>query len=153
MRITVAAFADDAKQSADQKLSIIGIHNAVKAAELPARLAEKLVLRFTAEPEDAGREQHVTLRVLRPDGGELTTITADPFSLDVAPNSPADMDQVLDLTILVESAGRYVFDIEVNGTLATRLPLLVLHDPNLVVVPGRTAGKLKPKLPPSRRRR
>jgi hypothetical protein len=152
MRITVAAFADDAKQGSDQKLSIHGIHNAVKVADLPARLTEKLVLRFTAEPEDAGREQRVTLRVLRPDGTELTTITADPFSLDVAPQHPADLDQVLDLSILAEAAGRYTFDIEVNGTLATRLPLLVLHDPNLVVV-GNTAGKLKPKLPPPRRRR
>jgi hypothetical protein len=161
MHVTLAAFADSASHTDDGKLTIAGIHNAVAIPQLPAGIVTKLVLRFTAEPEDAGREQRVALRILRPDGNELTTITAEPFTMDVRPGEPADLDQVLDLTVQVDAAGRWLFDVLVEGVSSMRLPLLVLERPELVGQAAARAVKTgKPAtpargapIPPSHRRR
>lgn len=131
MLLTICSFADDAKQAADGKLSLTGAHNAVAVESLPGRVALKLVLRFVFEPADHQVPQQVVLRMRRPDGSEMTTITADPFTFDVPADAPVDLDQVLNLTVAFETQGRYDFEVEVNGLPAGRTPLLVLVRPEL----------------------
>jgi hypothetical protein len=131
MLLTIATFADDARQAADGKLSLTGAHNALAVESLPGRVAVRLVLRLVAEPQDDKVEQQVTLRIRREDGSEMTSVIANPFTLDVPPNAPVDLDQVLNLTVQFETEGRYMFDVEVNGTLVGRTPLLLLVRPEL----------------------
>lgn len=132
MLLTICSFADDARQATDGKLSIIGAHNAVAVQSLPGRVAVKLVLRLVAEPEDHQVEQRLTLRILAPDGTEMTQVTADPFTLDVPPGQPVDLDQVLNLTVQFERTGWHQFEVALNGAPAGRSPLLVLERPDLV---------------------
>jgi sporulation-control protein spo0M len=132
MLLTVCSFADDARKAADGKLTIVGVHNGVAVQSLPARLSLKLVMRFVAEPQDDKVPQQVTLRLKRPDGTEMTDIRADPFTFDVPPDAPVDLDQVLDLTVQVETPGRHQFEVEINGVPTARTPLLVLERPDLV---------------------
>jgi len=139
MLLTIATFADDARQGKDGKLSITGAHNAIAVESLPGRVAVRLVLRLVAEPEDDRVEQQLTLRIRRQDGTEMTSVVAAPFTLDVPANAPVDLDQVLNLTIQFESEGRYMFDVEVNGRLAGRTPLLLLVRPDLTAAAQRRA--------------
>lgn len=143
MLLTIASFADDARQGGDGKLSLTGAHNAIAVESLPGRVAVRLVLRLVAEPQDDKVPQTVTLRIRRPDGVEMTSVAADPFTLDVPANAPVDLDQVLNLTVQFEEEGRYMFDVEVNGTLAGRTPLLVLVRPDLTAQAGRMQVKVK----------
>ena len=131
MLLTIATFADDARQGTDGKLSLTGAHNALAVESLPGRVAVRLVLRFGAEPEDDRVEQQLTLRIRRQDGTEMTSVVAAPFTLEVPANAPVDLDQVLNLTIQFESEGRYMFDVEVNGRLVGRTSLLLLVRPDL----------------------
>jgi hypothetical protein len=53
-----------------------------------------------------------------------------------------DVDQVLNLTVQFEDEGRYQFDVEINGEIAGRTPLLVLVRPDLAA-----KGRLQVKVP------
>ena len=136
MLLTIATFADDARQGPDGKLSLTGAHNAIAVASLPGRVAMRLVLRLVAEPEDDKVSQQVTLRIRADDGTEMTSVVANPFTLDVPPNAPVDLDQVLNLTVQFEREGRYMFDVEVNDRVAGRTPLLLLVRPELTTQAG-----------------
>jgi hypothetical protein len=140
--LTIASFADDAKQGADGKLTLTGAHNAIAVQSLPGRVAVRLVLRMVAELQDDKVPQQLTLRIRRPDGTEMTSVNADAFTLDVPPNAPVDLDQVLNLTVQFEEEGRYQFDVEINGEIAGRTPLLVLVRPDLAA-----KGRLQVKVP------
>jgi hypothetical protein len=140
--LTIASFADDAKQGTDGKLTLTGAHNAIAVQSLPGRVAVRLVLRMVAELQDDKVPQQLTLRIRRPDGSEMTSVNADPFTLDVPPQAPVDLDQVLNLTVQFEEEGRYQFDVEINGEIAGRTPLLVLVRPELA-----TKGRPQAKVP------
>ena len=137
MLLTICTFADDAKSARDGKLSITGAHNAVAVQSLPGRVALKLVLRLVPEPADHQVPQQVVLRIRRPDGTEMTNITADPVTFDIPALAPVDLDQVLDLTVQFDAEGRYAFEVEINGTLAGRTPLIVLVRPELIRASGK----------------
>lgn len=132
MLLTICTFADDARQGRDGKLAITGAHNAVAVHALPGRVALKLVLRLVPEPADHKVPQQVTLRILRPDGTEMTNIAADPVTFDVPALAPVDLDQVLNLTVQFEAEGRYDFTVAINDRPAGRTPLLVMARPDLV---------------------
>lgn len=128
VEVDLALLADAATIDASGKLNILGIFDRLSAATFPVRHPHMvMVLRFAAALNETG--QHEVEIVLKgPGGQEVVRVDGE---LSLAPGAAAGIDgmrvpQVLNMDGLVfPKAGRYGFDVRVDGEHHVTLPLTV----------------------------
>jgi hypothetical protein len=127
MQVTFALLADGANLSREGKLNLLGIFDTIFARSFPTTHPQKqLVLRFEAEPEEAGSRRDIEVQFLAPDGHLLFRL---PGAMTVQQRVFGDivrMDQIVTLNNLqLEHPGRYRFHVLVDGEVAAAVPLHV----------------------------
>lgn len=130
MEVDLALLADAATVDAAGKLNILGIFDRISTGGFPAQHPHiSLVLRFAASLNEAG--DHTVEIVLRdPDGGEVVRLNGE---IKVGPGSAGTggrvrVPQVVNMERLVfQKAGRYSFDVAVDGEHQVSVPLFI-HD-------------------------
>jgi hypothetical protein len=128
MDVDLALLADAATVDASGKLNILGIFDRLGATSFPTRHPRlSLVLRFSAGVHEVGRHE-VAIALKAPDGRELVRIDGE-MSLTAGPRSVAGgvlVPHVLNMDGLVfPMAGRYAFDVAVDGEHHVSIPLTV----------------------------
>lgn len=124
----LALLADAATIDASGKLNILGIFDRLSATAFPVRHPHMvMVLRFAAGVDESG--QHEVEIVLRgPEGDEVVRVDGE-MTLGGGSASVANglrVPQVLNMDGLVfGKAGRYAFDVRVDGDTHVTLPLIV----------------------------
>ena len=131
MEIDLALLADAATVDGSGKLNILGVFDRISASGFPAPHPHlSLVLRFTASMNEAGTHA-VKILLSDPDGKEMMRLNGE---IQIGPG-PMDsggqvrVPQVVNIERLVfPKAGRYRFDISVDGTHQISTSLF-LHSP------------------------
>jgi uncharacterized protein DUF6941 len=127
MRVALALLADGANVTREGKLNLLGIFDTIFARGFPVtHPLMQLVLRFEAEPAEAGTRRDVEVQFLAPDGRPLFRL---PGAVGVQQRTVGDtvrIDQIVTLTnVQLEQAGRYRFEVRVEGATAATVPLHV----------------------------
>lgn len=126
MEVDLALLADAATVDASGKLNILGIFDRLGTSAFPTRHPRmSLVLRFSAGVHEVG--QHEVEIVLKgPEGKELVRIDGE-MNLSAGPRGVAGgvlVPHILNMDGLVfPSAGRYTFDVRVDGEHHVSIPL------------------------------
>lgn len=135
MEVDLALLADAATIDAAGKLNILGIFDRLGGPALPLRHPRMaMVLRFTAGLHEAGRHD-VEIALKDPDGEELVHMDGE---MHLAPGSggvggQVRVPHVLNMDGLVfPKAGRYGFDVRVDGEHHVTIPLTVSAAPQSV---------------------
>ncbi|MGD8318807.1 MAG: hypothetical protein PVJ02_00080 [Gemmatimonadota bacterium] len=127
MDVDLALLADAATIDASGKLNILGIFDRLGTSSFPAQHPHMvLILRFTAGVSEMGTHQ-VEIALKDPKGEEVVHIDGE---MHIGPGSRAGervkVPQVLNLDgIVFPVAGRYAFDVRVDGDHHVSVPLLV----------------------------
>jgi len=132
MEIDLALLADAATVDASGKLNILGIFDRLTAKTFPAQHGRiALVLRFQAGLSDAGRHK-IHIRLTDPEGQEVVGVNGDIQigAGKLSSESGVRVPQVLNLDgIVFQVAGRYHFDVKIDGEHHVSLPLTVSGPP------------------------
>ncbi|GMV03880.1 MAG: hypothetical protein AMXMBFR53_01620 [Gemmatimonadota bacterium] len=128
MDVDMALLADAATIDAAGKLNILGIFDRISTASFPAQHPQMvLILRFTASVQEMGRH-HVAIALRDPRGQEAMRIDGD-MHLGSGPGAVGEgirVPHILHLDGLVfAGAGRYSFDVTVDGDHHVSVPLTV----------------------------
>jgi hypothetical protein len=128
MDVDLALLADAATIDAAGKLNILGIFDHLSTASLPAQHPHMvLILRFSSSVQEIGRHQ-VTISLRDPRGAEAMHIDGE-MHLGPGPGVVGEgvkVPHVLHLDGLVfPVAGRYGFDVSVDGEHHVSVPLMV----------------------------
>jgi Family of unknown function (DUF6941) len=128
MQVDLALLADAATIDGSGKLNILGIFDRLGTAKFPTRHPRlALVLRFAAGIDEVGRHQ-IGIVLLAPDGKEIVRIDGE-MNLSVGPlgvSSGVLVPHILNMDGLVfPVAGRYSFDVLVDGEHHVSIPLTV----------------------------
>jgi hypothetical protein len=128
MEVDLALLADAATIDATGKLNILGVFDRLQGRGFPLQHGRvTLILRFTAGIQEAGAHE-AEIRMLSPDGGELLRLNGE-MKLDPGPVTAGGMirvPHVINLDGLVfPEAGRYSFEIRVDGKHHVSIPLTV----------------------------
>lgn len=128
MDIDLALLADAATVDASGKLNILGVFDRLGAQTFPARHPRlSLILRFTASLQETGTH-HVDIHLKDPGGEEVVHMDGD-MQLGPGPGGAREVirvPHVLNIDGLVfPRAGRYSFDVSVDGEHHVSIPLLV----------------------------
>ena len=127
MRVALALLADGANVTREGKLNLLGIFDTIFARGFPVmHPVMQLVLRFEAEPAEAGTRRDLEVQFLTPDGLPLFRL---PGAVAVQQRTVGDsvrIDQIVTLNnVQLEQPGRYRFEVRVDGGLAATVPLHV----------------------------
>lgn len=128
MDVDLALLADAATIDASGKLNILGIFDRLGTASLPAQHPQMvLILRFTASVQEMGTH-HVAIALRDPSGQEVMKVDGD-MHLGSGPHSMGEgirVPHILHMDGLVfPVAGRYFFDVNVDGVHQVSVPLMV----------------------------
>jgi hypothetical protein len=128
MDVDLALLADAATIDAAGKLNILGIFDHLSTGSLPAQHPHMvLILRFSASVQEMGRHS-VAISLRDPRGGESMHIDGE-MHLGSGPGAAGEgikVPHILHLDGLVfASAGRYAFDVRVDGEHHVSVPLMV----------------------------
>lgn len=128
MEVDLALLADAATIDSSGKLNILGIFDRLGATSLPTRHPRlSLVLRFSAGVDEIGTHQ-VGIVLMSPDGQEVLRIDGE-MNLTGGPHAVAGgvlVPHILNMDGLVfPVAGRYAFDVRVDGEHQVSIPLTV----------------------------
>ena len=131
MEVDLALLADAATIDGSGKLNILGIFDRLSTASFPTRHPRlSLVLRFSAGVDEVGRHR-IGITLKGPDGQEVVRIDGE-MNLAPGPSSAGGavlVPHVLNMDGLVfPVAGRYAFDVRVDGEHHVSIPLSV-HGP------------------------
>lgn len=131
MEVDLALLADAATIDGSGKLNILGIFDRLSTSSFPTRHPRlSLVMRFAAGVHEVGRHD-VAIALKAPDGKELIRIDGE---MNLAPGPSGSggavlVPHVLNMDGLVfPVAGRYAFDVRVDGEHHVSIPLSV-HGP------------------------
>ena len=131
MHVALAVLADGANVTREGKLNLLGIFDTIFARTFPVMHPQmQLVLRFEAEPQEAGTRRDVEVQFLAADGRVLFRL---PGAVMVQQRNVGDtvrMDQIVTLNnVQLEHPGRYRFHVVVDGEPAATVPLHVEQIP------------------------
>ena len=123
--VTLAVLADSVIQSADGKLSVIGIFTEIQAAAFPAVHPQcALVVTLRASPAEQGEHKRLTIRLMDEDSvlvemeGEFDLPRPYPV-----PSHPAFVNQMFMIqALLLPKPGDYAFHVLVNGQEKSVVP-------------------------------
>ena len=132
MEIDLALLADAATVDASGKLNILGVFDRLTTAHFPVQHGRiSLVLRFQAVVQDTGRHQ-IQITFADPKGKEVVGLNGE---IQIGAGKQAvengvRVPQVLNLDgIVFEEAGRYTFDVKIDGQHHVSIPLVVEGPP------------------------
>ena len=129
MDVTLALLADGANVTQDGKLNILGVFNALGAANFPATHPQMyLVMRFEASRAEEGKSKNIEIQLADGDGNKLfgvaTTLVVPPG----VPGQPIRMNHILALNgVRFPKAGDYVFNILVGDDQKAAIDLKLLE--------------------------
>jgi hypothetical protein len=128
MEVDLALLADAATIDAAGKLNILGVFDRLSTGSLPAQHPQMvLILRFLASVQEIGRHK-VGISLRDPKGQEAMRIDGD-LHMGSGPGAVGDgirVPHILHLDGLVfPLAGRYAFDVSVDGRHHVSVPLTV----------------------------
>lgn len=133
MKITLAAIADYASISIEQKLHVLGVFDVIWSQSLPCiHPSMFLIIRTSVEFEDRNSKQVLIVRLEHEDGGRLFEGKAEGEVGDVPAGESVSANMIFQLTMLkFDRAGRYSFVITDEGTGEElhRLPLAIRELP------------------------
>lgn len=129
MEVDLALLADAATIDASGKLNILGIFDRLTTSSFPTRHPRlSLVLRFSAGVQEVGKHE-IAISLKAPDGKELVRINGE-MNLAPGPTRAGGavlVPHVLNMDGLIfPAAGRYAFDVRVDGQHHVTIPLSVL---------------------------
>lgn len=128
MELALALMADAANTSADGKLNVLGVFDAINAPSFPVTHPSMvLVLRFDAGSVDWDTKQDINIRLINEDGDEMLKVDAAltvPRGSDVA-NRHRFTSQFQINGLPLKQPGDYAFDIIINGDRKGQVPLTV----------------------------
>lgn len=127
MYVAFALLADSANVTADGKLNILGVFDAVRAATLPTvHPRVHLVARMKAQGSDVGAHR-LALQVTGPGGTVLLSTEAE-IAIGPMPAGVAEVDlplvQAFDLPL--EQAGPHAVTLVLDGRVVAQLPMTVM---------------------------
>ena len=128
MEVDLALLADAATIDGAGKLNILGIFDRLAASAFPTRHPRlSLVLRFSAGVQEVGKHD-IGIALKAPDGREVMRIDGE-MNLSAGPRQVATgvlVPHILNLDGLIfPVAGRYAFDVRVDGEHHVSIPLTV----------------------------
>lgn len=128
MEIDLALLADAATVDVSGKLNILGVFDRIAVGELPAHHPHlSLILRLSASLGEAGSHQ-IEIVLKAPDGTKMMGMNGE-FHVGPGPASAGGqvrIPQVLNIErITFPDAGRYHFDVSLNGEHHVSIPLYV----------------------------
>ena len=128
MDIDLALLADAATIDAAGKLNILGIFDRIAMSSFPGRHGRMcIVLRFRAGINEAGQHE-LAIKLVGPDGSDVARASGT-FQVSASSAAVAEgvqLPQVLNVDgIVFKTAGRYAFDVEVDGEHYVSIPLRV----------------------------
>jgi hypothetical protein len=131
MEVDLALLADAATIDGSGKLNILGIFDRLSTSSFPTRHPRlSLILRFSAGMQEVGKHE-VAIALKSPDGKEMVRIDGE-MNLAPGPSGYGGavlVPHVLNMDGLVfPAAGRYAFDVRVDGEHHVTIPLTV-HGP------------------------
>jgi hypothetical protein len=131
MEVDLALLADAATIDGSGKLNILGIFDRLTTSSFPTRHPRlSLILRFSAGVQEVGKHE-VGIALKAPDGKQLVRIDGE-MNLAPGPSGYGGavlVPHVLNMDGLVfPTAGRYAFDVRVDGEHHVTIPLTV-HGP------------------------
>ena len=128
MEIDLALLADAATIDASGKLNILGVFDRIGVRQLPTQHGRiALVLRFVAGVQEAGSHS-LRIRLSDPAGAEVVGLDGE---LQIGPGARSveegvRVPHVLNLDGLIfQQAGRYFFEVQVDGEHHVSIPLIV----------------------------
>ena len=131
MDVTLALLADAANVSADGKLNILGIFNALGAHSFPVVHPQMaLVLRFEASRAEEGKGRQIELQLSDSDGQKMFKIGAQLMvpTGGSAPGTPIRLNHILMLNnIQFPRAGDYVFSVLVGDDQKASIDLKIVE--------------------------
>jgi len=132
MDVTVAVLCDAATDY-QGKLNLLGAFDAILARELPLVHPQcSVALRFVFERAEQGGHR-MQLKLSDEDGQEVAPPAEFQATCQFPPDDPRQFisqNLILNLQRLrFEKAGRYSFDLSVNGKHEARIPLSIVHQP------------------------
>lgn len=132
MEIDLALLADAATVDGSGKLNILGVFDRLTAPVFPAQHGRiSLVLRFQATVQDAGRHQ-IQISFADPSGKEVVGLNGE-IQIGAGKQTAEGgvrVPQVLNLDgIVFPTAGRYSFDVKIDGEHHVSIPLTVAGPP------------------------
>lgn len=135
MRLTLAAVADYASISIEQKLSVMGVFDTLWGQAFPLAHPQMfLVLRVQFSYEDSGKDRKLKVRLENADGKRLFQGEMGGPVPAIPPGERPNANLVMQVVNTVfQSPGTYTFVVEDGGEELQRIPLKVaqLPDANL----------------------
>ncbi len=130
MDVTLALLADGANVSADGKLNILGIFNALGAHNFPVVHPQMaLVLRFEASRAEEGKSRQIELQLADSDGKKMFKIGAQLMvPTGAPPGAPIRLNHILMLhNIQFPKPGDYMFSILVGDDEKASVDLRIVE--------------------------
>lgn len=129
MDITLALIADAANVSADGKLNIMGVFNALGASTFPVVHPQiAMVLRFEANRAEEGKTRKIEIALADGDGAKLFAIGADLVVPQAPPGTPIRLNHILMLNNLqFPRAGDYVFNVLIGDDHKAAIDLRLIE--------------------------
>ena len=127
MHVALALLADGANVTREGKLNLLGIFDTIFARTFPVTHPQmQLVLRFEAEPHEAGKRRDVEVQFLAGDGRPLFRLPGAVMVQQRTVGDTVRMDQIVTLNnVQLEHPGPYRFHVVVDGEPAATVPLYV----------------------------
>lgn len=127
----MALLADAANVSREGKLNVLGVFDTIYTRSFPvAHPNMQLVLRFDAEPAEAGAARRVEVQLLAPDGSALARLPVTMTLPQPEMGERVRVDHILTFTNTVfERAGRYALRVVLDDGTETAVPLRVEQVP------------------------
>ncbi len=129
MDVTLALLADAANVTADGKLNILGVFNALGASSFPVVHPQMaLVLRFEATRAEEGKTRQIELQLADSDGQKLFKIGAQLMVPSAPPGSPIRLNHILMLNnVQFPKAGDYVINVLVGDDQKAGIDLKIVE--------------------------
>ena len=128
--VTIAATADHASTTPDNKLNIIGIFDSIAARSFPVKHAFMvLALRVRVGWEDRERDHPIRVQLEDEDGRKIIALRGVLSVGDVPPGEFLNLTQIFALRdVLFEQPGSYVLRVIVDGIEAAEQPLRLIRE-------------------------
>jgi len=145
--VKLAVLADGANATAEGKLNILGIFNALHAPSFPCVHPQMcLVLRFEATRAEEGKSRNIEIQLADDDGQKVFAINAALVIPKGQPGMPIRLDHILALNgVRFARPGDYVFNVLVGDDQKASVDLKLIENK----AAGAVSGPPPPALPPN----
>lgn len=132
MNVRFAVLADYVNITHGGKINILGVFDFIYTTQFPTNLHEmQLVMRFEADISERGQQKELQVLLFDQEGEKLLELNGRITLRDAKPGDLLLFNQVVTLrNIPFQREGDYQFDIYIDGTLKSHVPLKVLVQPS-----------------------